>query len=94
MRVNVYGQELSRFVSLVTQENREKSQVFFGVRFALLSQPLESCVSEDDDRSAVTFWVPTVGSFSKRDLAKCFRDAAEILDRLHLTDEHLTPGKR
>jgi hypothetical protein len=67
LRVHIYAQELTREVTLVHH----------GVRFWLQSPSCLHCSPDDDDRSAVTFWLPRDGSFSPGDLAAMFRLAAQ-----------------
>lgn len=61
MRINVYAEELTQEVEIVTKEvNDEKfgRRTFYGVRMYLKSPPELHSDPEDDDRSAITFWVP------------------------------------
>lgn len=56
MRTNIYAEELTAETEVVTKEANERR--FYGVRFFLAS-PIELHHREgDDDRSAVTLWVP------------------------------------
>lgn len=57
MRINVYAEELTHDVE-VFQKTSDTGRVFFGVRFYFHSSPLLHFKPGDDDRSAVTFWVP------------------------------------
>lgn len=77
MRINVYSQELTKEVSLVSKE-ADTGVVYYGVRMVLASPDILHHTPEDDDRSAITFWIPNAQSFSKEDLAHVFgrmRDA-------------------
>lgn len=58
MRVNVYEEELTDDVQIV-ETTAEEDKTFYGVRVFLLSSDSLHHSSEDDDRSAVTFWVNT-----------------------------------
>lgn len=58
MRVNVYEEELTDEVTLVST-TAETGKVFYGVRFYLKSAIALHHTEEDDDRSAVTFWCGT-----------------------------------
>lgn len=72
MRINVYAEELTTETRVVckTVDNKE----FYGIRLYLLSPDELHHTLEDDDRSAITFWVPwfhgsnhhdwTIGLFS------------------------------
>lgn len=61
MRINVYAEELTEETELVTKTvNDEKfgERTFYGVRFYLKSPVELHDDPEDDDRSAITIWVP------------------------------------
>ena len=61
MRINVYAQEITDEVEVVgkwgTNYQGEQEQ-FFGLRFFLVSPKELHHSEDDDDRSAVTFWLP------------------------------------
>ena len=69
MRVNIYSEELTEEVQMVetTTPNGNK---FLGVRFVLESTNKLHNTPDDDDRSAVTFWL------GDRDKAERFFDRA------------------
>ena len=56
MRINVYEEEITDEIVLVTKEAAGHNELFYGVRIVLLSSPALSNSTEDDDRSAITFW--------------------------------------
>lgn len=56
MRTNVYAEEVTPEVELVTKEVGENT--FYGVRMYLHSPEVLHHGPDDDDRSAITFWVP------------------------------------
>lgn len=61
MRVNVYGEELTDEVEVVSKEVDDPKfgkRTFYGVRMYLKSPPELHAGPEDDDRSAITIWVP------------------------------------
>lgn len=61
MRTNVYAEELTGDTAVVTNEvTGEDGRVrkFYGVRFFLKSHQDLHHSADDDDRSAVTIWVP------------------------------------
>ncbi len=61
MRVNIYGEELTDEVELVTKEVTDDTfgtRTFYGLRVFLKSPPELHAHPDDDDRSAITFWVP------------------------------------
>ena len=57
MRVNVYGEELTDEVEIIKQRD-DRDRVMYGVRFYLDSPESLHREPGEDDRSAVTFWVP------------------------------------
>lgn len=81
MRVNIYAEEMTDRVELITKEI--EGQEFLGLRFYL---ELPATVNgkqykgpflhtpDDDDSAAVTFW-------GKRDFRSLLRSALEILDK-------------
>lgn len=61
MRINVYAEELVSETELVTKtvtDEKFGTRTFYGVRMYLASPPELHSDPEDDDRSAITFWVP------------------------------------
>lgn len=59
MRVNVYHEELTKEVEIVTVEPRPTRR-YLGLRFILESSEKLHHTPLDDDRSAVTLWVGSV----------------------------------
>lgn len=57
MRINVYSQELTPEVISITKESNT-GIVYKAVQFVLHSSPMLHHPPADDDRSAVTFWLP------------------------------------
>jgi hypothetical protein len=84
MRLNVYSQELIldrdssvSAVSLVEQE-ADTGVIYCGVRLFLHSSDRLHDRPDDDDRSAITFWLPK--SDEKRtELARLFGDLAALV---------------
>lgn len=61
MRVNIYAEEMTTDTELVTKtvtDDEFGTRTFFGLRVYLHSPDVLHHSAEDDDRSAVTFWVP------------------------------------
>lgn len=77
MRIHVYSQELTKEVSLVGT-TADTGLTYYGVRFWLASPDVLHHTPEDDDRSAVTFWLPNNHTFSPEELAQVFERAAEL----------------
>lgn len=77
MRINVYSQELTNEVSLTTKESNT-GIVYHGVRMMLHSAKELHHTPADDDRSAITIWLPR--SSSRRDkLADMLSNMAELV---------------
>ncbi|USN14712.1 hypothetical protein PAPPERLAPAPP_03430 [Brevundimonas phage vB_BpoS-Papperlapapp] len=77
MRVNVYSQELTDEVNLTTKDG-EDGETYSAVMFMLHSSGQLHHPPMDDDRSAVTFWLPA--SQARREtLAKAFEEAARLV---------------
>jgi hypothetical protein len=71
MRINVYSQELTKEVKLVSKKG-ENGNVHYGVRIYFEGSPLLHNRPDDDDRSAITYWIPIGESFGPLDLADVF----------------------
>jgi hypothetical protein len=56
MRVNIYAEELTQEVEIIEKE--VGTLKFYGIRLYLKSPQELIYTSIDDNRSAVTFWVP------------------------------------
>jgi len=77
MRINVYSQELTSEAHLISKGANTGIE-YHAVQFMLHSSPMLHHPPEDDDRSAVTFWLPK--SKHRRDeLAETFRRMADIV---------------
>jgi len=57
MRINVYSQELTDEV-FVIQKKSNTGLIYSAVQLILHSSPMLHHPPADDDRSAVTFWLP------------------------------------
>lgn len=75
MRINVYSQELTRDIELVSTV-ADTGITYYGVRMYLASADILHHTPEDDDRSAITFWLPNSKSFTQQDLADVFEAMA------------------
>jgi hypothetical protein len=79
MRINIYSQELTDEVIPVSKVSNTGIE-YKAVQFVLHSSPMLHHPPADDDRSAVTFWLPQ----SKRGLLEfkaALLDAADLVDR-------------
>ena len=57
MRINVYSQELTSEVNVLEKQSNT-GLVYSAVQLMLHSSPMLHHPPQDDDRSAVTFWLP------------------------------------
>jgi hypothetical protein len=77
VRINVYSQELTDEVNLVLKESNTEIP-YSAVQFMIHSSEKLHHPPADDDRSAVTFWLPK--SDTRREaLATMFERAAEMI---------------
>jgi hypothetical protein len=72
VRINVYSQELTKEVALVNKVDESNGIRYYGVRLYLASPEILHHTPDDDDRSAITFWIPNANSFTPEDLADVF----------------------
>lgn len=74
MRINIYSQELTDEVVTI-EKLAETGITYTAIKFMMHSSPNLHYTTNDDDRSAVTFWLPK--SKSRREaLARAFEEAA------------------
>lgn len=74
MRINVYSQELTSEVNVVEKQSNT-GLIYSAVQLMLHSSPMLHHPPQDDDRSAVTFWLPK--SQERREaLAQAFEEMA------------------
>lgn len=76
MRINVYSQELTPEVNMVTKESNT-GVVYHAAQLMLHSSPLLHHPPADDDRSAVTFWLPK-SEARREQMADAFECVAKI----------------
>ena len=70
MRINVYSQELTSEVVAV-EKTSNTGVVYHAAQLILHSSPMLHHPPADDDRSAVTFWLPKSDS-RREEMAKAF----------------------
>lgn len=75
MRINVYSQELTDETLLISKESNTEI-TYHAVQMVLHSSDKLHHPPDDDDRSAVTFWLPKSDS-RRESLAKTFEEMAE-----------------
>lgn len=76
MRINVYSQELTDEVILVAKESNTEV-TYHAAQLILHSSEKLHHPPQDDDRSAVTFWLPK-SQARREEIAKAFERIAEI----------------
>lgn len=77
MRINVYSQELTDEVHLIGKGSNT-GLYYSAVQFMLHSSDKLHHPPEDDDRSAVTFWLPK-SERNREMLAAAFEQAAKLV---------------
>lgn len=76
MRINVYSQELTNEV--ITVEKCSNTGVtYHAAQLVLHSSPMLHHPPKDDDRSAITFWLPRSAS-RREEMAKAFEAMAQV----------------
>lgn len=82
MRINVYSQELTDEVNVIEKKSNT-GLTYSAVQLMLHSSPLLHHPPQDDDRSAVTFWLPK--SLARRErLADAFERMAQEVRKAKL----------
>lgn len=76
MRINVYSQELTDEVLMIAKESNT-GVTYHAAQLILHSSPMLHHPPKDDDRSAVTFWLPR-SSERREQFAQAFEKIAEI----------------
>ncbi len=79
MRINVYSQELTDEVVVLEKESNT-GLVYTAVQLILHSSAKLHHPPQDDDRSAVTFWLPK-SQFRRNQLAYAFRRMADEVEK-------------
>ncbi len=77
MRINVYSQELTDEV-MPLEKGSNTGIKYSAVQFVLHSSPMLHHPPKDDDRSAVTFWLPK-SQARRESLANAFEEAARLV---------------
>ena len=77
MRINIYSQELTQETELVSKTAHDTGITYYGIRLFLRSPKELHHRADDDDRSAITFWIPNARSMSKIDLANTLHEMAD-----------------
>ena len=77
MRVNIYSQELTDEVKLIRKESNT-GVVYHAVQLVLHSSPMLHHPPADDDRSAITIWLPK-SKERRATLAQALIDMAKLV---------------
>jgi hypothetical protein len=78
MRINVYSQELTTEARLISKESNT-GVAYHAVQLMLHSSPKLHHPPEDDDRSAVTIWLPKSAE-RRRQLCETLHLLASLVD--------------
>lgn len=78
MRINVYSQELTDEVHLISKESNT-GLTYSAVQMMLHSSPMLHHPPADDDRSAVTIWLPK-SAHRRKALADTLRHMASLVE--------------
>ena len=82
MRINIYAQEITtetEIVEKVAKNETGAEEIFTGIRWFLLSPETLHHTPEDDDRSAITVWLPS-NPDRRKNLALTFREMADYVE--------------
>jgi hypothetical protein len=74
VRINVYSQEFTTEINTV-EKTSNTGMTYSAVQMILHSSPMLHHPPADDDRSAVTFWLPKT-STRREELARAFEEMA------------------
>jgi len=88
MRINVYSQELTKEVSIVSKKAADTGITYYGVRMFFASPDILHHTPNDDDRSAITFWIPQAEQFKPEDLARLFESMADCVRKCPVPDKN------
>jgi hypothetical protein len=84
MRVNVYSQELTDEVIKI-KKHSNTGAVYIGAQLILQSSDYLHHPPEDDDRSAITFWLPK-SKHRLKQMATAFRTIADMFEAQSFED--------
>ncbi len=89
MRINVYSQELTKEAKIISKKADDTGITYYGVRLYLASPDILHHTDEDDDRSAITFWIPNAEGFTKDNLRDLFKNIADLVDMTPNPDRNM-----
>lgn len=81
MRINVYSQELTAEVLEISKVSNTGIE-YKAIQFVLHSSPMLHHPPQDDDRSAVTFWLPR-SARGLREFSNALARAAALVEMEH-----------
>lgn len=76
MRINVYSQELTSEVIQIEKESNT-GVTYHAAQLVLHSSPMLHHPPMDDDRSAITFWLPKSPG-QREEMARAFEEIAKV----------------
>jgi hypothetical protein len=79
VRINVYAQELTKDIELVHSFVADTGITYYGVRIYLHSSDLLHHTPEDDDRSAITFWIPNAASYTPEEFGNLLYEMGKLV---------------
>lgn len=82
MRINIYSQELTKELVVISKKAHDTGVTYHGIRMMLASPDILHYTDDDDDRSAITFWIPHAESFTPADLSSLFRRMADMVNKV------------
>lgn len=84
MRINVYSQELTKEYEVV-ETIADTGLVYYGLRMFLHSTDKLHHTVTDDDRSAVTIWIPESKTYSRKDFVGYLQAMTQtVCEELHI----------
>lgn len=78
MRINVYSQELTKDIELV-ESTADTGTTYYGVRLYLASPEALHHTPEDDDRSAITLWLPNAKGYTKDEFGNLLYEMGKLV---------------
>lgn len=81
VRINVYSQEITGECIIVSKQAEDTGLTYYGVRMYLASPDVLHHTPDDDDRSAITFWIPSAERFDKNDLANLLSEMSQLVEQ-------------
>lgn len=90
MRINVYSQELTPEVQSISQRSNTGA-LYHAARLVLRSAPQLHHTSDDDDRSAITIWLPA-SEARREEMAQAFEKIAKFFREAPPSETRASPN--